>query len=131
MRPHHLLCTQGYSGKGYDDVFVRNMTVITSRLRNEDNTQIEIVFCTDDICTHCPHKAGEDLCDENARVKAFDKKVTDYFGIEERSYIYQDIIKEINAKMTASMMDDICGSCNWYPVSACKRVILGCDHDQV
>ena len=26
LRPHHLLCTQGYSGKGYDNDFVAHMT---------------------------------------------------------------------------------------------------------
>ncbi|MDD7224175.1 MAG: DUF1284 domain-containing protein, partial [Lachnospiraceae bacterium] len=28
LRPHHLLCTQGYSGKGYSDDFVENMDKI-------------------------------------------------------------------------------------------------------
>ena len=27
LRPHHLLCTQGYSGKGYDENFVAHMFV--------------------------------------------------------------------------------------------------------
>ena len=127
LRPHHLLCTQGYSGKGYSNDFTDNMTAITNRLRGEDNVSVEIVFSTDDICTKCPRKLGEDLCNENDKVKTFDKKVVDYFGIEEKSYVYQDIIREINAKMTASMIDDICGNCSWYPISACKRTILGCD----
>ena len=25
LRPHHLLCTQGYSGKGYDNDFVAHI----------------------------------------------------------------------------------------------------------
>jgi hypothetical protein len=125
LRPHHLLCTQGYSGKGYDNDFIANMTKITNRLRNEKNTFIEIVFFTDDICAKCPKRIGDDLCEENIKVKTLDKKVIDYFGIEEKYYIYQDIINEINTKMTLSIMDDICGNCTWYPVSACKRNILG------
>jgi hypothetical protein len=66
-----------------------------------------------------------DLCDRNEMVKRFDKKVVDYFDLEEKNYIYHDIIREINNKMTSDMMDDICNECQWYPISACKKNILG------
>ena len=103
------------------------MTVITNRLRSGEDVAVDIVFSTDDICSKCPKMLGVDLCEDNEKVKRFDKKVISYFGIEEKSYIYQEIIKEINANMTISMMDDICEDCNWYPISACKRNILGSD----
>jgi len=60
LRPHHLLCTQGYSGKGYSDDFVQNMTAITNRLRNEAGIVINIVFSTDDICAKCPQMIDND-----------------------------------------------------------------------
>jgi hypothetical protein len=126
LRPHHLLCTQGFSGRGYSVEFIKNMTAITDRLRCERNTSVEIVFSTDDICDECPKMRGNDLCEENIKVKNIDKKVVDYFGIEEKDYIYQNIIQEINSKMTPTIMDDICGVCSWYSVSACKKNILGC-----
>ena len=125
LRPHHLLCTQGYSGKGYNNDFVENMTAVTTHLRNDPTAVVQIVFSTDDICDKCPRMIGHDLCERNDKVKRFDKKVAAYFGIEQKSYLYQDIIREINTKMTASMMDDICSDCEWYPISACKRNILG------
>lgn len=125
LRPHHLLCTQGYSGKGYSSDFVLNMTAVTNRLRKETNVVIDIVFSTDDICEKCPNKLGTDLCRDQAKVKCFDRKIIDYFELEEKSYIYQDLIREISAKITECIFDDICASCNWYPVSACKRNILG------
>ena len=125
LRPHHLLCTQGYSGRGYSEDFVENMTAITTYLRSNDNAVIEIVFTTDDICSKCPRKIDDDLCDNNEKVKRFDNKVASYFGIKEQGYIYRDIIREINNKMTSKMMDDICSDCEWYPVSACRRNILG------
>ena len=124
LRPHHLLCTQGYSGRGYNEDFVENMTSITTRLRNDDNVVVDIVFSTDDICGKCPRMIGNDLCVSNEKAKCFDQKVIDYFGIEEKSYIYQDILREINAKMTTDMMDDICGDCEWYPISACRKTII-------
>jgi len=127
LRPHHLLCTQGYEGKGYSGDFVENMTGITMHLRNNADAVIEVVFSTDDICEKCPHMLGDDLCESNDKVKRIDNKVISYFGIEEKNYIYQDIICKINAKMTSSMMDDICGDCQWYSMSACRKNILGTD----
>lgn len=124
LRPHHLLCTQGFTGKGYDEAFVINMTSITNQLRTEKSTVIEIVFLTDDLCGKCPNMLHTDLCKDNDKVKTLDQKVIDYFEIEEKSYIYQDIVREINSRMTEAIMSDICSSCNWYPVSACKSRIL-------
>lgn len=125
LRPHHLLCTQGYSGKGYSSDFVLNMTVITNHLRKEANAMVDIVFSTDDICEKCPNMISTDLCKDQYKVKRFDRKMIDYFGLEEKSYIYQEIVREIDAKMTEAIMDDICATCSWYPVSACKRNIVG------
>ena len=121
LRPHHLLCTQGYSGKGYNSDFVQNMTAITTYLRNDANAIVEIVFSTDDICKKCPRMLDANLCESNDKVKRFDKKVVEYFGIEEKCYIYQDIVREINAKMTSSIMEDICSDCEWYPISNCRK----------
>ena len=115
LRPHHLLCTQSYSGKGYDNNFTENMTAITNRLRNDDNTTVDIVFSTDDICSKCPRMIEVDLCESNEKVKRLDEKVVAYFEIAEKRYLYQDIIREINAKMTSEIMDDICSECEWYP----------------
>jgi hypothetical protein len=101
------------------------MTAITTYLRNAENAAVDIVFTTDDICGKCPRMIKKGVCQSEEKVKRFDKKVVDYFGIEEKSYIYQDIIREINAKMTPDMMDNICSDCEWYPISACKKNILG------
>jgi len=125
LRPHHLLCTQGYSGRGYSPEFVENMNAITGILRKDSAAVVSIVFSTDDICKHCPKKLGENICERNNKVQRIDRKVVDYFGIEEKEYVYREITANISAGMTPAMMDDICGECNWYPVSACKKKVLG------
>ena len=127
LRPHHLLCTQGYSGKGYNNDFVKNMTAITTRLRNETNTVINIVFSTDDICNKCPSMLGVNLCKDNDEIRQRDKKIADCFDIEEKEYIYQKLIADIDSKITEEIMDDFCSDCSWYPVSACKRNVCKAD----
>jgi hypothetical protein len=75
LRPHHLLCTQGYSGKGYNEGFVENMTAITNYLRSDESVSVEIVLSTDDIFSKCPKMLGVDFCEDNDKIKRFDKKV--------------------------------------------------------
>ena len=104
LRPHHLLCTQGYSGKGYSEGFVSHMNEVVDELRNKPGTKITLTFSTDTLCSCCPHKEGEDLCDT-------------------QEYSYQELIREIDAKMTEEMLADICEGCGWFPISACRKNI--------
>jgi len=125
LRPHHLLCTQGYSGKGYSEAFVKNMDEVVHRLRTEDKTPIELVFSTDDLCSCCPDMLDTDLCRDNEKVKRFDRKAAEYFGLEEKTYIYQELASYIRRHTTPDMLADICCGCSWYPVSACREKITG------
>lgn len=127
LRPHHLLCTQGYSGKGYSDGFVSNMNEVVHKLRNDEGTKIMLTFSTDSLCQCCPNKKGENICDTQEKVKSFDEKTANYFALEEKEYVYKDIVNEIKSKITPKMLEDICTGCCWYNISACKKNICGCD----
>lgn len=87
LRPHHLLCTQGYSGKGYSSEFVENMNQITRKLRSREPVKVRLTCSTDDLCAKCPNMLGTDLCSTNDKVKRFDRKVMEYFHLEEKEYI--------------------------------------------
>ena len=124
LRPHHLLCTQGYSGKGYSDGFVSNMDRVVDYLRNNEDAKVNLKFYTDDLCIDCPNKLGEDLCSTQEKVKRFDSKTVEYFNLEEKEYDYHEITQYIDERMTEEMMADICEGCSWYPISACRRNII-------
>lgn len=123
LRPHHLMCTQGYSGKGYDKAFIENMDIVTNELRNNKDCVVEIVFSTDDICKSCPNMIDVNLCETNEKVNNIDKKVIQYFKLEEKEYKYNDIVNYIKDNITEDIMDDICEKCNWYTMSKCKEKI--------
>ena len=127
LRPHHLLCTQGYSGKGYSDGFVLNMNEVVNKLRNEYGTKIMLTFSTDSLCQCCPINKGENICATQEKVKNFDDKTVTYFALEEKEYVYKEIVNEIKSKITPQMLEDICTGCCWYNISACKKNICGCD----
>ena len=120
LRPHHLLCTQGFEGKGYDGRFTANMTEITDRLRRDPDTRVRIVFSTDDICAACPNKIRDGVCRDDDKVLSYDKMVLERFGVGEKDYEYVALIAEIDKMITPEIMDEICGSCRWYAESACR-----------
>ncbi|MGL5149921.1 MAG: DUF1284 domain-containing protein [Clostridium sp.] len=122
LRPHHLLCTQGYSGNGYSNEFVSNMNRIVTELRKKD-TMVEVIFSSDDICVECPNNVEESKCSSNEKVMYIDSKVIEHFNIEEKIYNYGEIVRFIKDNITEEIMNDICSRCEWYPISNCKRKI--------
>lgn len=124
LRPHHLLCTQGYSGKGYDLNFVSNMNRIVKEIR-EDGANVELVFSTDDICGSCPNMLGVNKCITNEKVVTIDKKAVDYFDLKEGIYNYSEIVRFIKDNVTTEILKDICTGCEWYAVSSCRKNICG------
>lgn len=44
LRPRHLLCTQGYEGRGYSEEFVCNMTAVVRRIRTEPDKRVKITY---------------------------------------------------------------------------------------
>ena len=135
LRPHHLLCTQGYSGKGYSDEFVVGMDRVTKQLREDADALVEITFSTDSICEACPSKVGEGICRDDEKVLHYDACVREILELEEKTYSYHELIDRLDTFLIASDGDKtaidgvdrlcrICGDCKWYPVSACRENIL-------
>ncbi len=112
LRPHHLLCTLGYKGLGYNKEFVKNMDAITSIL-NKGNIYIDLVIGTDDICKYCPKKLKKDVCVENDSVNEYDKKVMEVFKLEEKTYTYKELLSIIKESSTAESISYICSDCSW------------------
>ena len=122
LRPHHLLCTQGYSGKGYSREFVENMTEIVKSIKNE-KVQVQLIFSEDDICSKCPNLSENNICKSDT-VNIIDNKVIKYFELEEKIYEYESLIRYIKSHITKEIMDDICGNREWYSISKCKKRML-------
>ncbi len=127
LRPHHLLCTQGYSGKGYSDDFVSNMDSVTNKLRNDRNVKVEIVFSTDSLGSKCPSKVSNGVCKSDNKVLRFDTGVINALNLKEGVYSYQELISRLDEYLSSGVGDErlraICGDCEWYPVSACWKNI--------
>ncbi len=118
LRPHHLMCTQSYEGRGYSPEFVKNMDAITQELRHTQHPKIKITFQPDILCSLCPNRK-DGGCISNDHVLSFDEKVVYYFNIEEKEYDYKELIQKMRRESTPEMVKDICGTCSWYRKNAC------------
>ena len=124
LRPHHLLCSQGYRGKGYSEAFTRNMDEITRRLRTDPDAQAELVFSSDDLCAMCPNRLPDGSCRSEEKVQRYDKSLVRLFHLEEKTYSYADLIRRIDKEMTKVLLQSICGDCEWYSLGFCADSIL-------
>ncbi len=56
LRPHHILCLQGFQHKGYDSDFVNQLAQIHQKFyQNPESCPVTLKITQDDICQHCPH----------------------------------------------------------------------------
>ncbi len=120
LRPHHLLCTLGYIGKGYSEDFVKNMDIITKKLSENKNLKVFLKVTTDDICICCPKKVTENVCIEDSSVLDYDKKVLEVFNLEQKEYSYSFLLNHIAKNATVENLKYICGDCSWY--NDCKFI---------
>ena len=58
------------------------------------------------------------------QIETIDNKVIKYFELEEKIYEYESLIRYIKSHITKEIMDDICGNCEWYSISKCKKRML-------
>ena len=123
LRPHHLLCTQGFAGMGYDARFTENMTWLVGRLREDPDAEIELVFTTDDLCRCCPHHLGEGICASDGKVLRFDARIVSAFGLREGPVRYHDLVRRIDAGMTPQRLAEICGDCDWFSSGLCEKAV--------
>lgn len=120
IRAHHLLCIQGYVGKGYSKSFTINMNKIVTNLK--EDSHVKIISKTDMICTTCPHNIGAGCCKNESTVSFFDHKVLDLLNINDGDeYLYKDILYIIKKKLTYESFKKICSTCKWFPYGYCEK----------
>lgn len=139
LRAHHILCIQGFRGKGYSEEFVSNMTNIVEYL-NEGNIMVKVVNTPDYICLSCPNNICQDdmikfeinntydnkgLCENERYIKNLDNEVLKTLNIDESHiYSYNNLLLKIKQYLTEEKFENICGSCKWYGLGYCREGLI-------
>ena len=122
FRVHHILCTDLYTGKGYDDAFCRNMTAFVTALKTNPKQKVCLVTAADALCENCPYLSSEGFCQNgNNHVHKKDKQLLDIFHLtENREYTYQQLLQAAGMYLTEEKFKESCQSCTWYQQGICR-----------
>lgn len=124
LRPHHLLCIQGFRGQGYSPNFVANMARIIDRLTTRPDITVRIVSGADDVCEACPHlDAGNCGCpDQN--VDELDLKVLSKLGFSTGDICpWNSIVDVVHQKIDRDQLNFLCPDCRWNDFDFCANGI--------
>ena len=115
LRPHHLLCIQKFTGKGYDAAFTAHMTAVCAALHDRPDTPVTLTAGCDDVCAACPHKAGAE-CDTAEKVQALDRAVSEHCALQAGMTADWTSLKNIaSAKILhTDAFAAVCCGCQWY-----------------
>ena len=122
MRPHHSVCLQFFTGKGYSGGFVENMEWIKHALECCKGVEIVFVDKNDAICASCPQKVKA-VCSADGKADGYDKKCLKALGFHfgDRTG-WEKLNKLVCSKIVADpgVRLKICGDCRWNAV--CQHV---------
>lgn len=115
LRGHHLLCLKGFQGYGYDEDFVKNMSDINTK-RKQDTTTITLTNTCDDICKACP-KLENGHCEnenQNRRIVEMDDEVLKKLD-DTKEYNALELFETVDSIFnTKESVSEICSNCMWH-----------------
>ncbi|WP_111734632.1 DUF1284 domain-containing protein [Roseovarius amoyensis] len=125
-RPHHLLCSLGFQGKGYSSAFVTNMAaIVDDRLRapGGNDVVIEITGETDDICAPCPRRRGT-LCEVQPHIAALDARHARALGLFAGARLtWGEAKRRIQKRVPPGGLQHLCAGCQWLELGVCERAV--------
>lgn len=115
LRPHHLLCIQKYTGKGYDAPFAANMNRLLCRLMADPDGSILLTEGRDDVCAACPHMI-DGYCASEEKVQRMDQGVLAACGLSCAQTGSWRALAQSASEMIfqTDRFDQICGDCQWF-----------------
>lgn len=124
LRAHHILCIQGFRGKGYSKEFVANFASLVERLTTYNDTKIKLIAGPDDICRYCPY-LGEDGCYRSARdaerlSQHMDEQVLHRLSLEPSTGLsWTEVLQRLKDNIEPEDLWNICAGCPWLSYNYC------------
>jgi hypothetical protein len=115
LRPHHGLCIQYYTGRGYNEEFTTNMDYITDVLKGNPAQEIVLRTGADVLCECCPHYQ-EGACRTEEKAAGYDSKCLSLSGFHDGQHLTWGLFKKALADeiIKKSALKDVCGDCVWF-----------------
>lgn len=126
LRAHHVLCSVGFVGEGYDDAFTENMAhIVNGQLRGHGGRDIDVMITAiaDSICAPCPRRIGLG-CEAQAAVDGLDARHGTALGIAPGDRLsWGACLERVAERIAPDDLDTLCTGCRWLPMGACKAAV--------
>lgn len=120
LRPHHILCTQKFTGHGYNAEFTTHMSSMVSKLTKDRESQIRITPGCDDLCKICPNNI-KNMCTSLEKVSIMDSAVLAICGLAYGESIpWAKLAGRARQRIfETDAFNHVCACCQWFEL--CKR----------
>lgn len=126
LRPHHLLCIQGFRGQGYSPTFIANMARLKDMLSGNPETSVKIVDNADEVCSFCPHLDSGSCMRPGLQVEKLDRTVMAKLGLTAgETGPWSKYIDSVRQKVDPAALSNVCGDCSWIDLGFCAKGIAG------
>ncbi|MBA4489701.1 DUF1284 domain-containing protein [Paracoccus sp. S1E-3] len=123
LRPHHVLCAIGWTGRGYSPAFSANMdAVVVGRLRADPDTPVAFTENADSLCAPCPHRRGHG-CASAEKIADLDRNHAAALGIEPGARMSWAEARARAMRLRPDDLDRICARCQWLEYGMCKDAL--------
>lgn len=120
LRGHHLLCLLGYEGMGYSEEYSANMTRLHQTLRAEPETEILLVYGSDDLCDKFPPEEPYHCDDLNVHQR--DSVILTQLGVAiGQVWRWSALEQRIAGNVVAGDVPRFCSTCPWLAYGVCER----------
>jgi uncharacterized protein len=123
LRPHHLICSLCFRGRGYDKAFVKSFEAICQALHANPDSEIVVTSDCDDVCAKCPQKQSH-CCRHEKKVAAMDQAYLTMLQLKVGQVITLQALKiKIKTLLTMTGFHQACGQCSWYDLNLCAPIL--------
>ncbi|MFA5658857.1 MAG: DUF1284 domain-containing protein [Oscillospiraceae bacterium] len=116
LRPHHVLCIHGFSGKGYSKQFIENLKNAIGKITYDPDNLIRLLPEEDLICAACPNNSSG--CTSANKSKLYDKRMLEACSLKAGAVLsWREASKEAERNIfRAEKLIQICGDCQWFSI---------------
>lgn len=124
LRPHHVLCSIGWQGRGYSPDFTANMNaIVLGRLRADPATEVVFTDMANSICGPCPSRRGTG-CASNERIAGLDRRHARALGIAPGQRMsWAEAQGRAVARLAPDDLNAVCMGCQWLGLGLCQSAL--------
>ncbi|MEM7644473.1 MAG: DUF1284 domain-containing protein [Pseudomonadota bacterium] len=126
LRPHHVLCSIGFEGHGYDAPFTANMVrLVMGILRAPSGLDEEILITkqADAICAPCPNRVGLG-CEFHSKISMLDENHAKALDLSAGLQLtWGDALERVKQRVEPDDLDHLCAGCRWLESGMCKKAL--------